>query len=141
MNRKEKNVELGHQKGSCSIGGTCSFDHDTAKNLQGTGNRPRSAVIRDNSAERQDTRKTQEVHQERKIVFRVSIAKEDTVVRIEKVILGIHRIANISRKINVEWARIVHLFTRKRRSDLPFLHEREKGKHQNPTTKKHRSQQ
>ena len=36
------------------------------------------------------------------------------------------------------WERIVHLFTRKRRSDPPVLREKEKGEHNKPRTNKYR---
>ena len=45
-------------KGLCSKGGKCSFKHDTAKKGKGKGNRPRSPLKRDNSAERHHARKT-----------------------------------------------------------------------------------
>ena len=48
-----------------------------------------------------------EVHLDKKIVFRVSIAKEEIVVMIASD-HGISRIAHTSRKINVKWERIVH---------------------------------
>ena len=78
------------------------------------------------------------MHQERKIVFRVSTAKK--VVMIEGVVIGILRIANTSRKINAKWERIVHSFTRKRRSDLPLLHEKKQGKQNDPIMERHRLQ-
>ena len=40
-----------------------------------------------------------------------------------------------------EWERIVHLVTRKRRSDLQVLHEKEKGMRNNPRRNKYRLQQ
>ena len=51
--------------------------------------------------------------------------------------ISISCIANTSRKTNAKWERIAFLFTRKRRRDLPVLHEREEGRQHNPTTKKH----
>ena len=83
----------------------------------------------DNTPERQG-----KVHLEKKIVFRVSTTKREIVVTIESVILGISRIANTSRKINVKCERIVRSHTErivrscthKRRIDSPK--EKAKGK-------------
>ena len=59
------------------------------------------------------------VHREKKIVLRVSTAKEEIAVTIEIVIIGIHRIANTSRNISVKWERIVHSCTHRKRSTSP----------------------
>ena len=66
-----------------------------------------------------------EVHLEKKIVFRVSTTEEEIVVMIERVIIRIPRLVNTSRKMNVKWERIVHLFTRKRKINLPVPNEKE----------------
>ena len=50
--------------------------------------------------------------------------KEEIVVTIENVTVGISRISNASRKINVIWERIVHSFTLNRGSDLPVLNKK-----------------
>ena len=67
--------------------------------------------------QKQYARKTGKVHLENKISHRVSTTKEEIVVMIENVIVGIPRIANTSRKIH--WERIVRSPTYKRRNDLP----------------------
>ena len=51
------------------------------------------------------------VHLKKKIVLRVSTAKEEIAVTIEIVIIGISRIANTSRNINAKWGKdcpVVH---------------------------------
>ena len=51
----------------------CSFEHGTAKKTKGKGNRSTSLVEPNNSAERRNTERQVEVHQERKIILRVSL--------------------------------------------------------------------
>ena len=60
--------------------------------------------------------------------------------QIESKIVGFFLIANTFRKIHVKWEWIVHVFTRKRRNDLPVLHEMNWAKRKTPTKEKHRLQ-
>ena len=101
----------------------------------GKENRSRSPVQRDNSAERKHGRKTWKIHLEKKIVLRVSTAKEEIVVMIESANIGILRIANSSRKIDVKWERIVTSSTHIKRNSLPALNEKEKVKEEIPKKK------
>ena len=75
---------------------------------------------KDNMPERQG-----EVLLEKKIFIRVSNAKEETVVLIQSVIVGILRIADTSRITHVKWVRIVRSFTRQRRNDPPVQEKKE----------------
>ena len=61
------------------------------------------------------------VHVEKKIVLRVSTTKEEIVVTIESVIIGIFHIANTSRKTHVKWDRIVHAYTSKKKNSTEKL--------------------
>ena len=114
-------------------GGKCSFEHHTAKEGRGKGTRSGGSVERDNFVERQYTRKTgRSASGKEDRLPRVNCSRKEIAATIEGVIMGILRIANTSRKINAKWERIVHSFTRKRRSDLPLLHERKQGKQNVP---------
>ena len=57
-----------------------------------------------------------------------STATEEIVVTNESVIIGIPSIANTSRRITVQWERVVLFFTHKRRIDLPVLNKNKKAK-------------
>ena len=58
LKEKAWRVDLGCQKGSCSKGGMCSVELDTAKKGKGKGNRSRRLVQRGKSPERKYARKT-----------------------------------------------------------------------------------
>ena len=57
----------------------------------------------------------------KKIVLRVSTTKEEIVVTIESLIIGIFHIANTSRKTHVKWDRIVHAYTSKKKNSKEKL--------------------
>ena len=76
----------------------------------------------------------QKVHLEKKIVHRVSTTKEEMIVFIESVVIGIVRNANMSGKMNVKWERIVRSSTHQRRIDVPV--QKEMVKDQNPNKEK-----
>ena len=52
--------------------------------------------------------------------------KEEIVVTIKRLVIGIARIANTSRKINVQWERNVHSSIHQRRIDLPVQKEKQR---------------
>ena len=128
LKRKEKHCRSWTSKASCSKVGKCSVQLETAKKGKGKGTRPRNPAQRDDSAERKCTCKagtSPSGIRRSSSVFQLQ--KMEIAVMIESVITGISRIANISKD---KWKNphIIQLFTRKRRNDLPVLHEKKRGK-------------
>ena len=81
-------------KGSCSKGGKCSFKHDTAKKGKGKGKRSRS--LSKETIPQNDTMPERQgkLHLDKKAVLRVSTTKEDIIVVIESMVIGISRLAH-----------------------------------------------
>ena len=97
LKRKENIVDLGHQKPRARkaenvLSKLKRQRKGKAKELDQDAQLNETIPQKENAPARQG-----EVHQEKKIVLRVSAAKEDIAVMIESVITGIPRIANISK--------------------------------------------
>ena len=102
---------------SCSKGGQCSFEQDTAKKGKGKGNRSRNLVRRVKS---DDSMPVRQVPLDKKIVLHVQTKNKVIAVMVESVNIGIFRIAGTSRKMNVKLVRIVHTHSQKKnRSTSP----------------------
>ena len=88
-------MALGRHKARAQKAERVPFEDDPAKKGMSKGQRSRSPVLRDISAEKQYAKKKHgKIHLEKKIVCRVPIARVDIVVTIASVAIGILRNAN-----------------------------------------------
>ena len=98
--RKGKDSRSWMSKSSCSKGGKCSCEHDTAKKGQCKGNRSRISVKKRHFRRTTICQKDRKVHLEKKEErLTCSTTEREIVITIESVIIGIPCIANTSGKI------------------------------------------
>ena len=132
LNRKAKLVEFGRQKARAQKAENVLLHmtwqrKGTAKELDHEARINETIPKKDITPERQG-----QVHLEKNIVLRASNTKEEIVVMVESVVIGITRIANTSRKINVRWERAVHSFTRHKSTTYQFSTKRKGEKQKCP---------